>query len=89
MRIFFDTKPVLAIAIATAIEEMVAKDACIFSAEEADELERIAKSIERQSQETASKEREAAEREARLIAEKEAARIKSTLTRYLSMQKMT
>ena len=52
MRIFFDTKPVLAIAIATAIEEMVARDTRMFSAEEADELERIAKSIERQSQET-------------------------------------
>ena len=52
MRIFFDTKPVLAIAIATAIEEMVAKDEGVFSADELDELERIAKSIERQSQET-------------------------------------
>ena len=52
MRIFFDTKPVLAIAIATAIEEMVARDTRMFSVEEAEELERIAKSIERQSQET-------------------------------------
>ena len=52
MRIFFDTKPVLAIAIAAAIEDMAAKDAGVFSADELDELERIAKSIERQSQET-------------------------------------
>ena len=52
MRFIFNTKPVLAIAIATAIEEMVAKDAGVFSADELDELERIAKSIERQSQET-------------------------------------
>ena len=51
MRIVFNTKPVLAIAIATAIEEMAAKDTRTFSADEMDELERIAKSIERQSQE--------------------------------------
>ena len=49
MRIFFDTKPVLAIAIVMAIEDMAAEDTGVFSA---DELERIAKSIERQSQET-------------------------------------
>ena len=51
MRIVFNTKPVLAIAIAAAIEEMAAEDDGVFSADELDELERIAKSIERQSQE--------------------------------------
>ena len=52
MKIFFEVKPVLAIAIATAIEEMVAKDTRMFSADETDELERIAKTIERQVHET-------------------------------------
>ena len=48
MKIFFELKPVLAIAIVTAIEEMVEKDEGVFSPDELDELERIAKSIERQ-----------------------------------------
>lgn len=48
MKIFFEAKPVLAIAIVTAIEEMVEKDEGVFSLDELDELERIAKSIERQ-----------------------------------------
>ena len=52
MKIFFEVKPVLAIAIATAIKEMVAKDTRMFLADEMDELERVAKVIERQVQET-------------------------------------
>ena len=52
MKIFFEAKPVLAIAIVTAIEEMVEKDEGVFSPDELNELERIAKSIERQVQET-------------------------------------
>ena len=45
MKIFFEAKPVLAIAIVTAIEG-------VFSADELNELERIAKAIERQVHET-------------------------------------
>ena len=52
MKIFFELKPVLVIAIVTAIEEMVEKDRCLFSPDELNELERIAKSIERQVNET-------------------------------------
>ena len=52
MKIFFEAKPVLAIAIVLAIEEMVEKDEGVFSPDELNELERIAKSIERQVQET-------------------------------------
>ena len=52
MKIFFEAKPVLAIAIVTAIEEMVEKDEGVFSPDELNELERIAKSIERQVHET-------------------------------------
>ena len=52
MKIFFELKPVLVIAIVTAIEEMVGKDRCLFSPDELNELERIAKSIERQVNET-------------------------------------
>ena len=48
MKIFFEVKPVLAIAIVTAIEEIVEKDKGVFSADELNELERIAKAIERQ-----------------------------------------
>ena len=50
MKIFFEAKPVLAIAIVTAIEELVDKG--VFSPDELDELERIAKAIERQVHET-------------------------------------
>ena len=50
MKIFFEVKPVLAIAIVTAIEELVDKG--VFSPDELDELERIAKAIERQVHET-------------------------------------
>ena len=52
MKIFFEAKPVLAIAIVTAIEELVDKDKGVFSPEELDEFERIAKAIERQVHET-------------------------------------
>ena len=52
MKICFEAKPVLAIAIALAIEEVVEKDKGVFSPDELNELERIAKSIERQVQET-------------------------------------
>ena len=52
MKIFFEAKPVLAIAIVTAIEELVDKDEGVFSPDELDELERIAKAIERQVHET-------------------------------------
>ena len=52
MKIFFEAKPVLAIAIVTAIEGMVEKDEGVFSADELNELERIAKAIERQVHET-------------------------------------
>ena len=52
MKIFFDAKPVLATAIVTAIEELVEKDKGVFSPDELDELERIAKAIERQVHET-------------------------------------
>ncbi len=52
MKIFFEAKPVLVIAIVTAIEGMVEKDEGVFSPEELDELERIAKAIERQVHET-------------------------------------
>ena len=52
MKIFFEAKPVLAIAIVTAIEGMVEKDKVVFLPEELDELERIAKAIERQVHET-------------------------------------
>ena len=48
MKIFFEAKPVLAIAIVTAIEGMIEKDEGVFSADELNELERIAKAIERQ-----------------------------------------
>ena len=48
MKIFFEAKSVLAIAIVTAIEELVEKDEGVFSPDELDELERIAKAIERQ-----------------------------------------
>ena len=50
MKIFFEAKPVLATAIVTAIEELVDKG--VFSPDELDELERIAKAIERQVHET-------------------------------------
>ena len=50
MKIFFEAKPVLATAIVTAIEELVDKG--VFSPNELDELERIAKAIERQVHET-------------------------------------
>ena len=56
MKIFFEAKPVLVIAIVTAIEGMVEKDEGVFSADELNELERIAKSIERQVHETNNKE---------------------------------
>ena len=52
MKIFFESKPVLAVAIVTAIEELVEKDEGVFSADELNELERIAKAIERQVHET-------------------------------------
>ena len=55
MKIFFEAKPVLVIAIVTAIEGMVEKDEGVFSADELNELnelERIAKAIERQVHET-------------------------------------
>ena len=52
MKIFFEVKPVLAIAIVTAIEEIVEKDKAVISADELNELERIAKAIERQVHET-------------------------------------
>ena len=52
MKIFFEAKPVLATAIVTAIEELVEKDEGVFSPDELDELERIAKAIERQVHET-------------------------------------
>ena len=52
MKIFFEAKPVLSIAIVTAIEEMIEKDEGVFSPDELNELERIAKSIERQVHET-------------------------------------
>ncbi len=52
MKIFFEAKPVLVTSIVTAIEEMVEKDKGVFSPEELDELERIAKAIERQVHET-------------------------------------
>ena len=52
MKIYLDAKPVLAIAIVTAIEELVEKDKGVFSADELNELERIAKAIERQVHET-------------------------------------
>ena len=52
MKIFFEVKPVLAIAIAVAIEEMVVNDTRMFLADEQDELERVAKAIERQVHET-------------------------------------
>ena len=52
MKIFFEAKPVLAVAIVTAIEGMVEKDEGVFSADELNELERIAKAIERQVHET-------------------------------------
>ena len=52
MKIFFEAKPVLAIAIVTAIEELVDKDEGVFSPDELNELERIAKAIERQVHET-------------------------------------
>ena len=48
MRIFFEAKPVLIMVIVTAIEEMVEKDEGVFSPDELNELEQIAKSIERQ-----------------------------------------
>ena len=38
MKIFFEAKPVLAIAIVTAIEELVDKDKGVFSPEELDEF---------------------------------------------------
>ena len=52
MKIFFEVKPVLAVAIVTAIEELVEKDEGVFSADELNELERVAKAIERQVHET-------------------------------------
>ena len=52
MKIFFEVKPVLAIAIVTAIEEILEKDGLVFSPEELNELERVAKAIERQVHET-------------------------------------
>ena len=52
MKIFFFFISVLAIAIVIAIEEMVEKDEGVFSPDELNELERIAKSIERQVHET-------------------------------------
>ena len=52
MKIFFEAKPVLVIAIVTAIEGMVEKDEGVFSADELNEFERIAKAIERQVHET-------------------------------------
>ena len=52
MKIFFEAKPVLVVAIVTAIEGMVEKDEGVFSADELNELERIAKAIERQVHET-------------------------------------
>ena len=48
MKIFFEAKPVLAIAIVLAIEGMVEKDEGVFSPDELNELERVAKAIERQ-----------------------------------------
>ena len=52
MKIFFEVKPVLAIAIVLAIEEIVEKDIGVFSHEELNELELVAKAIERQVHET-------------------------------------
>ena len=52
MKIFFEVKPVLAIAIVLAIEDMVEKDVGVFSPEELNELKRVVKEIERQVQET-------------------------------------
>ena len=52
MKICFEAKPVLTMAIVTAIEEMAEKDKGVFSPDELNELERIAKSIERQVHET-------------------------------------
>ena len=52
MKICFEAKPVLVIAIVTAIEGMLEKDEGVFSPDELNELERIAKSIERQVHET-------------------------------------
>ena len=51
-KIFFEVKPVLAIAIVTAIEEIVEKYEGVFSPDELNELERVAKAIERQVHET-------------------------------------
>ena len=48
MKISFEVKPVLAIAIVMAIIDVVEKDKGVFSADELNELERIAKAIERQ-----------------------------------------
>ena len=52
MKIFFEVKPVLAIAIVIAIIDVVEKDKGVFSADELNELERVAKAIERQVHET-------------------------------------
>ena len=52
MKIFFEVKPVLAIAIVLAIEEIVEKYVGVFSPEELNELELVAKAIERQVHET-------------------------------------
>ena len=48
VKIFFEAKPVLVIAIVTAIEEIVEKHEALFSYDELNELERVAKAIERQ-----------------------------------------
>ena len=52
MKIFFEVKPVLAIAIVLAIEEIVEKDVGVFSPEELNELVLVAKAIERQVHES-------------------------------------